>query len=423
MLDGQLVDEIPDASYSTTALDGDDEPSGGEPAQVLSTEVVIRAPLDGTYLVQVSALVGGAGEVETHRASRTGSAQAIGLHSVALAAGAEEEFGVLYSGATADVNVDGVIDTNDAAIVINSIGTERGTSEFDPLADLNNDGVVDSADLCLVGMICPAVRAMTPTSGSAAGGTVVSVTGASFSEGATCHVGDSALQDVVVAGSDLITGTAPGLVPGTLNDLSVSNADLSSGHVRNAWFADFLDVGSGHMFHDSVEGLVRAGVTAGCGAGRYCPDESVTRAQMAVFLQKAQFGTDYLPPACLGVFQDVECAPSAAFAVDWIEQLFSQGITGGCNSTPLLYCPSAPVTRAQVAVFLLKTKHGSDYSPPPCSGIFKDVVCTPGIGFPDWIEALAAEGITGGCGSGNYCPSNPVTRGQMAAFIRRALLP
>ena len=38
----------------------------------------------------------------------------------------------------------------------------------------------------------------------------------------------------------------------------------------------------------------------------------------------------------------------------------------------------------------------------------------------DRIEALAAEGITGGCGAGNYCPSDPVTRGQMAVFLVRA---
>jgi hypothetical protein len=41
--------------------------------------------------------------------------------------------------------------------------------------------------------------------------------------------------------------------------------------------------------------------------------------------------------------------------------------------------------------------------------------------FFQFIEALAASGITGGCGGGNYCPDNPVTRGQMAAFLSKAL--
>ena len=40
--------------------------------------------------------------------------------------------------------------------------------------------------------------------------------------------------------------------------------------------------------------------------------------------------------------------------------------------------------------------------------------------FADWIEALATEGITGGCGGGNYCPQNPVRRDQMAVFLLKA---
>ena len=68
-----------------------------------------------------------------------------------------------------------------------------------------------------------------------------------------------------------------------------------------------------------------------------------------------------------------------------------------------------------MAVFLLKAEHGSNYVPPGCAGIFADVACPSA--FADWIERLAAEGVTGGCGGGDYCPSSPVTRGQMAVFL------
>jgi hypothetical protein len=71
-----------------------------------------------------------------------------------------------------------------------------------------------------------------------------------------------------------------------------------------------------------------------------------------------------------------------------------------------------------MAVFLLKAKHGSCYVPPPCTGLFEDVPCPSA--FADWIEALAAEGITGGCGGGDYCPQNPVRRDQMAVFLLKA---
>ena len=81
------------------------------------------------------------------------------------------------------------------------------------------------------------------------------------------------------------------------------------------------------------------------------------------------------------------------------------------------YCPQNPVRRDQMAVFLLKAEHGSGYTPPPCTGVFPDVPCSSP--FAPWIEQLAAENITGGCGGGNYCPSNPNTRGQMAVFVTK----
>ncbi len=106
--------------------------------------------------------------------------------------------------------------------------------------------------------------------------------------------------------------------------------------------------------------------------------------------------------------------PSGAFAAGWIEQLAAEGITGGCS--PGKYCPSSPVRRAEMAVFLLKTEHGSSYVPPAATGdVFDDVPA--GAFAAAWIEELSAEGITGGCGPRKFCPDNIVTREQMAALI------
>ena len=63
-----------------------------------------------------------------------------------------------------------------------------------------------------------------------------------------------------------------------------------------------------------------------------------------------------------------------------------------------------------MAVFLLKAEHGADYAPPVCTGVFPDVAC-PST-FADWIEQLAAEDVTGGCGGGNYCPTGSSTPGS-----------
>ena len=176
----------------------------------------------------------------------------------------------------------------------------------------------------------------------------------------------------------------------------------------------FPDVATSHQFYVFIENLFHNGVTGGCGGGDFCPGDPVTRGQMAVFLLKGEHGGTYAPPACAStMFADVPC-PGAQF-VDWINQLASEGITGGCGNGN--YCPTSSVTRGQMAVFLLKGEHGGAYVPPACSAtMFGDVEC-PGAQFVDWINQLATEGITGGCGNGNYCPQDSVTRGQMAVFL------
>ncbi|HHQ48107.1 MAG TPA: S-layer homology domain-containing protein, partial [Acidobacteria bacterium] len=83
------------------------------------------------------------------------------------------------------------------------------------------------------------------------------------------------------------------------------------------------------------------------------------------------------------------------------------------------YCPFAPVTRAQMAVFLLRTLEGGDYQPPPCATPpFDDVPCDSWFG--PWVAELKARAITTGCHGTEYCPFDPVTRAQMAAFLDRA---
>jgi len=101
---------------------------------------------------------------------------------------------------------------------------------------------------------------------------------------------------------------------------------------------------------------------------------------------------------------------------DYVNTIARNGITAGCSNGN--YCGTANVNRSQMAVFLMKAKHGAAYVPPSCNGMFTDVACPSA--FADWIEELAVEGITGGCGATTYCPTNPVTRAQMAVFLLKA---
>ena len=178
----------------------------------------------------------------------------------------------------------------------------------------------------------------------------------------------------------------------------------------------FADVPSNYWAWDYIERLFNAGVTSGCSTSPllYCPTTTVTRDQMAVFLLRAKHGSSYVPPAPTGVFEDV---PTNYWAAAWIEQLSAEGITGGCSVTPKLYCPTTPVTRDQMAVFLLRAEHSSSYVPPAATGVFEDVPTD--YWAAAWIEQLAAEAITGGCSvtPSLYCPVTAVSRDQMAVFL------
>jgi Metallo-peptidase family M12/S-layer homology domain len=112
----------------------------------------------------------------------------------------------------------------------------------------------------------------------------------------------------------------------------------------------FTDVVAGSSFAGHIEAMRTDGITSGCTSTTYCPESSVTRAQMAVFLLRSRCGAGYVPntPAA-PTFSDV---PLSHPFVAYIDKLYSLGITGGCASGPLRYCPDLPVTRGQMATFV-----------------------------------------------------------------------
>jgi RHS repeat-associated protein len=115
--------------------------------------------------------------------------------------------------------------------------------------------------------------------------------------------------------------------------------------------------------------------------------------------------------AAARTFADVHCGDQ-----DWeaIQSFYEEGISGGCGSGN--FCPDTTVTRGQMMVFLLKVEHGSSYTPPPCVGnVFTDVTCAGQ--FDAWIEQASDEGLTGGCGTGIFCPNGTVSEWHMAAYL------
>jgi hypothetical protein len=173
----------------------------------------------------------------------------------------------------------------------------------------------------------------------------------------------------------------------------------------------------GSVFEADIEWLAAEEVTRGCNPPTntlFCPEDPVTRGQMAAFLHRAL--GDVLDPGPAGSFTD---DGGSVFEAD-IEWLAAVGVTRGCNPpSNSLFCPEDPVTRAQMAAFLHRAL-GGVLDPGP-AGSFLD---GDGSVFEADIEWLAAVGVTRGCNpplNSLFCPEDPVTRAQMAAFLHRAL--
>jgi len=175
----------------------------------------------------------------------------------------------------------------------------------------------------------------------------------------------------------------------------------------------FADVSPANPFYRFVETILHKNVTGGCTATTYCPTTSTTREQMAVFVLISKEGAGYTPPACAppNLFSDVpETSPFCRF----IEELANRGVVTGC--APNVYCPTSAATRDAMSVFVLRTLDPT-LNPPVCAppNLFADVPETSA--FCRWIEELANRGIVTGCGGGNYCPADAVTREQMSVFL------
>jgi alkaline phosphatase len=144
----------------------------------------------------------------------------------------------------------------------------------------------------------------------------------------------------------------------------------------------------------------------------FCPGVTVTRGQLAAFLVRALGLTD---DGGGNSFVDDD---GSIFEAD-IARLAAAGITAGCNPpTNDRYCPDEPVTRGQLAAFLVRAMGYTD------SGSGNLFIDDDGLVFEQDIDRLGTAGVTTGCNpprNDRYCPGDPVKRDQMASFLARAL--
>ena len=243
------------------------------------------------------------------------------------------------------------------------------------------------------------------------------VTGSTASLSHTAMSGN-AVHDIYAAGGGLTStavnnkpasylstaASAPGFL--TIGPASYQfTAGPSGAPIGALWATEFVDI-AGSSFYADILWLASSGITSGCAPNFFCPDDPVTRGQMAAFLDRAL----HLPATTTDYFTDDN---GTTFEGN-INRLAASGITAGCTATT--FCPTADVTRGQMAAFLDRALH----LPATTTDYFTD---DNGTTFEASINRLAASGITKGCTATTFCPTADVTRGQMAAFLHRAFGP
>jgi hypothetical protein len=185
----------------------------------------------------------------------------------------------------------------------------------------------------------------------------------------------------------------------------------------------FADVLPPSPYFDAANMLYAQHITSGCSADPldYCPDVNIPRWEMAVFIVRSVFGGDNFTAPTIPIFNDV---PPGSPGFAWIQEMSVLGITEGCGVGD--FCPNEIVPRDQMAVFVIRMRYGStaifDF---PTTPYFTDV--TPDTFGWSWIQRLKEDAITNGCTATTFCPTEDVTRGEMAVFIMaggfNALLP
>jgi serine protease len=198
----------------------------------------------------------------------------------------------------------------------------------------------------------------------------------------------------------------------TAQDQAGNRSPLSNGASATTQPISFADVSASNPHRQGIHWMAREGITLGCDADgtRFCPNDPVTRAQMASFISRALA----LSPGANDIFADVNPRNGHASSIGAMHR---EAITLGCASSPARYCPGDDVSRAQMASFLSRALALS----PGANDIFADV--NPRNAHASNIGAMHREAITLGCASSpaRYCPGDIVTRGQMASFLYRAI--
>lgn len=163
---------------------------------------------------------------------------------------------------------------------------------------------------------------------------------------------------------------------------------------------------------DPASKINAMGITAGCGGTLFCSDRLINRGEISVFFVTAALGPGISPPVpATQRFMDV--APTHDY-YRFIEDFAKRGFTAGCGGGN--FCPTRNVTRAELAAFLVGALGVKART--TATQTFSDVMI--GETFHKVIEEVAARGLMTGCDSQRFCPTDKVTRFEVAQALAKA---
>ncbi len=255
----------------------------------------------------------------------------------------------------------------------------------------------------VVDVVAPGVEIVT----TSVGGAYVSVSGTSFAAPVIAGVAALLISSDPGIGHQELAARITAFVdrPSGLSGFSASGR-ADAGRTLTRYFVDT----SSSVFVNAIDWLASENITTGCNPPaniRFCPGDRVSRGEMAVFLSRA-FA---LPATSTDYFDDDD----GAFYEGAANRLRAAGLTVGCGTRR--YCGTDQIRRDEMAAMLARALG----LPATSTNRFID---DQGSVFEGAINKIAAAGITVGCNppsNNRFCPTNRVTRGEMAAFIKRSV--
>ncbi|OGO15221.1 MAG: hypothetical protein A2Z14_08350 [Chloroflexi bacterium RBG_16_48_8] len=247
-------------------------------------------------------------------------------------------------------------------------------------------------------------------------------------------IGDGVVANIVF---DVKADATVGSIPLNFTDAIAASPEATAVELQTAAGSfeisgdptTFADVPRSHWAYGYIEALYQAGYISGCSAvpKLYCPEETLARGEMGVFVERGHHGADFTPiePAT-PVFADT---PPGVWSTKWAQAMYDDGYTAGCSTNPLKFCPEDNHLRNESTVYFERMLNGVDFYPPDPTSQFYYVDIPYGensVWYSKWVFAAYNDQIIQECedeanrADQLFRPFDGLTRAEAACMMAKA---